>query len=217
MKWLKRSNYRLKLAFALFILSLASPFTNFAQDQDLGKSGNLNEQFKELKTSSESFKQYKVIETYKLNSFWNVVKDSLSAYNGEITSSNNQIEQLNSQVATHEAKINELQEALEKSEAFNNQISFLGVDLSKSFYNIVVWSVIGGLIVAFGFLFVSFKRSNMLTLKSKKDLGEVRQELENLRKSSHDKQIKLGRELQTARNELEEMKESQKKKEKASA
>ena len=69
-----------------------------------------------------------------------------------------------------------------------------------------LWLMIIGL-AGFGlFAYTSFARSNIVTAKTKKEFATLELEYDEHKKSSHEKQIKIARELQTERNTVEELK-----------
>ncbi len=200
----------------IFILSFSIITTNlYSQEEVENIPQDLSSQFQELKTESESYNEYKVIKTYKLNTFWKQVEDSLSFYRMEIGKSSDEIALLKREIGDLNNKLSEINKNLEKSESRNESIAIFGLQLSKTLYNIIVWAIIGGLLILTGSMFVAFKSNMISTKKSKKDYHDLIAEFEIYRKESRDKQMKLGRELQTERNKLEEYKEKYSKREKA--
>ena len=81
-----------------------------------------------------------------------------------------------------------------------------GFLMHKNTYNLIVWGIIVGLGVAIFFLFGSQLRSKRLYKTTRKEFKDLVEEFEDYRKKSYDKKIKMGRELQTERNKVEELK-----------
>ena len=77
-----------------------------------------------------------------------------------------------------------------------NSISIVGIQLSKTTYNLVVWSLIALLILSLSYYIFKFSRSNVLTKEAKNNLAEIEQEFEKHRKNTLEKEQKLRRQLQ---------------------
>lgn len=175
--------------------------------QEAGDSeGRLSEQYRELMDRSETYEKYKVIAITKLDEFWAGVEDSLGLYRSQIADAKRQVARANETLQQAKDSLAVVNKQLAASEEENDGIYFLGMLLDKSFYNVLVWGIVGGLLVLLGVLYVSFKTSHQITSRAKKDLQQVSAELENLRHRSNEKQVKLKRELQTALNQIEEYK-----------
>lgn len=203
------------LTFLLLVILLTNSIVVYSQEATSVKSPDLSSQFNSLKTESESFNDYKVIKTYNLNAFWKTVEDSLKNYRVEIATTKTEIKNLSNEINSLNNQLAEVKATLEESESKNNGISVFGILFKKSLYNFLVWTIIAGLLFLSASMFIAFKNNLISTKKSKKDFHDLHEEFESYRKESRDKQMKLGRELQTERNKLEEYKDRVAKKEKA--
>jgi DNA repair exonuclease SbcCD ATPase subunit len=193
------------LSFSL--LMFAIPSTVMAQEDDNVEVDNsLKGQFREMLDKSEDYTEYKVIKKTRLNTYAKAVQDSIRDYRKEINALKISVAEQKSQISSLNARITELEAQLTESEELRESLSFLGLNLTKATYHVVVWVIIAAL-VAFGvFAYSSFIRSNAITAKSKKEYKALELEYEEHKKKSHEKQIKMGRELQTERNRVEELK-----------
>jgi Skp family chaperone for outer membrane proteins len=84
-------------------------------------------------------------------------------------------------------------------------MNFFGILITKSVYNVILWGIVIGLVVLLIFLYLAFLNANRVAKQAKNDKVRVDEELEDLRKTDHDKQVKIKRELQTALNKLDEL------------
>lgn len=195
----------LRVGFVLSVLTVLGVCVVEGR-QTSGEETSLKSKYNAITENAETYERYKVIPIVGLNSFWQEVQDSLSSYQAEIRAAQAEIASINQ---THQAMNDSLavvNEKLTASEEVNSEIVFLGMSLEKSFYNAVVWGIVGILLIFMAILYFSFKNSHAITSRAKKDLAQVREELETLRNLSNEKQVKLKRELQTANNQLEEVK-----------
>ena len=197
---MKNSSFALILLILLAITSMT-----YGQTEDGGKQ-TIGEQFQEMLESSESYTEYKVIKRTKLNDFSRAIQDSLATSRTQISSLNAEVSDLKSQISPLTTRISDLEEQLEKSEKLRESLLFLGIQMNKATYHLFVWVIIAALAVFGVFAYTSFMRSNKVTSKTKKEMKALELEYDEHRKKSHEKQIKMGRELQTERNHVEELK-----------
>lgn len=195
------------VSLVLFVLIFcAAPTTIIAQSEiEEEVDSSLKGQFQDMLDKSEDYTEYKVIKKARLNTYSRAVQDSIQTYQKQIGSLRINVAEQKSQISSLNQRITELEAQLAESESLRESLSFLGINITKATYHIVVWVIIAAL-VAFGlFAYTSFMRSNRITAKSKKEYTALQNEYEEHKKRSHEKQIKMGRELQTERNRVEEL------------
>ncbi|MCJ8211664.1 hypothetical protein MUY27_18240 [Mucilaginibacter sp. RS28] len=154
--------------------------------------------------------QFLLSKTYNyqrgmLAAFYKSVTDSLKAERKKITPLQTQVAALNDSLkATHTA-LNEQQKTLDQSNNNRDSISLLGINMSKSSYNSLMW----GLVLAFGAVAaIVIVRSGSYSREAKYRVRlyeELDEEYKTYKVKANEKEKKLARELQTARNKLEEI------------
>lgn len=195
--------YFKKITFLTFFF-LSSTNVLLAQNSDPALS--LSEEYSLMMDKAETYEHYKVIPIAKLNRLWGLVSDTIQQHQREIKRLNIRQQQLQASIDSLRQTIQGLETSLAESEAVNAEISFLGIPFSKTVYNVLVWGVVGILAIILIGLYVAFKNSHVVTKRAKRDFEQVNSEFETYRQKSHDKQVRLKRELQTALNSLEEYK-----------
>lgn len=165
----------------------------------------LNEQFNELKESSETFKSYKVIKETELNAFWKAVMDSVGIKEQKISEASTRIQQQEKEIANLKSTIEQKDQLLEEKEYAGTHISVLGIDFSKDAYKMFNLIIISILILSMAVLAYKFKDNNKTARKKSNDFNRLELEFEEYKRNALEKQMKLRRDLQTARNRLEEM------------
>lgn len=200
-------NINCTIPFAIILLLFITSLSSLAQSEDEAPGDQtLNTQFQEMLDKSESYTEYKVIKRTNLTQYSRAVQDSLNANRTQIKGLKNTVQDQEQQITTLSARITDLEAQLAESEELRESLSFLGLDLNKTTYHFIVWVIIG-VLIAFGiFAYSSFMRSNKITAKTIKEYRALEVEYEEHKKTSHEKQIKMGRELQTERNAVEELK-----------
>lgn len=200
-------NVKFPFLFGLVLFLYCIPSINYAQDTS-GEEGekDLRTQYNEMLESSESYTDYKVVKKSTLNQYSKAVRDSLQENRDEIKALKKETAEHKAKISQLSNKITELEGQLAKSEELRESLAFIGINMSKSTYHSIVWTLIGGLAIFGAFAYVSFVRSNSVTTATKKDFDKLQSEFEDHKANSYEKQIKIARELQTERNSVEELK-----------
>lgn len=163
-------------------------------------TGSVSNQFDYLITKSNKYQVYKVVEINWLTKLKSNVLDSISESKNNILtnlstidSQKKTIDQLEYSLATSEITIQTLTNE-------NQSISLVGIQLSKSFFKTLMFSIIGILIIFLFFFITKFKQSNRVTIQTKETLKEVEEEFENHRKIALEREQKVMRKLQDELN-----------------
>ena len=77
-----------------------------------------------------------------------------------------------------------------------NSIDVLGIQLSKTAYNLLLWSIIVSLLLGLSYFIFKFFRSNILTKEAQNNLLDIEEEFEQHRKKTLAREQKLRRKLQ---------------------
>jgi len=73
---------------------------------------------------------------------------------------------------------------LEETTSTKNKISVLGLEINKTAYNAIMWTIVALLVVTFAIGFLVFKRSMAGKIRTGKELKELKDEFEAYRQSS---------------------------------
>lgn len=164
----------------------------------------ITDSYETLVKQSSSWENFKVIPIAKVQAFGKQLQDSTSQYQETIDDLSLQIVSQKAIIDSSNINISALETSLEESERTNNAISFMGFSFSKNGYHIFVWLIICALLLIIIVTYMLYLRSNSLTRQYKKDLEQVKKELETQRSKAHENQVKLKRELQTLMNLMSE-------------
>lgn len=183
--------------YLVFIIFCLACFTVEAQ--------TLDEQYKSLKESTETFKSYKIIKETELDAFWKTVLDSVNIAQQDVSGAKRLIDVQERELANLKNVIKEKDAQLEEKEYAGTHISVLGIDWLKDSYIVFNFIIIGILIIAMAVLLYKFKDNNKIARKKSNDFNRLETEFENYKRNALEKQMRLRRDLQTARNKLEEI------------
>jgi len=183
--------------FFFFLFSMGFLIVNAQENQ------SLNQRFKSMLESSRDYNEFEVINAERLNIFWDVVNDSLKAYNASIDDINGTLTNAQSTIDELNDELKNVKESLAEVQAKKDEMSLLGSSFDKGTYSLIIGAIILILFAGVVLLFLAFNNSNKVTKSTKKDYEDLVKEFEEYRKRSLEKQAKLKRELQTAINAME--------------
>ncbi|WP_231563328.1 hypothetical protein [Salegentibacter sp. Hel_I_6] len=174
-----------------------------AQDS-LATSNFIEDEFDNLIESSNNYQGYKVVDYDALielrdNTKRHVqdLKNELQEEQGIISSQNEEIKNLENQLA-------DTQEDLQRVNEEKDAINFLGMPFSKGSYMALMWGIVGVLILALLFFIYQFKNSNATTKEARHRLNETEKEFDAYRAKALEKEQRLGRMLQDEKNKAKD-------------
>lgn len=173
----------------------------------LGQNTNqtMEDQFSDFIEGSETFKDYKVIKISDLNVFFNSIKDTISSRNILIEALSSENEILINQKEKAEQDLIKSNQEVEALNLQTTTINILGISVDKTAYKIFNSSIIFLLLALILFLFIKLKERAATTNKKIAAYNEIESKFENYKKDALDKQMKLRRELQTEKNMVEKI------------
>jgi len=195
----------MKLLKTLIILVplLFLSVTISAQDDDEKgslNSGSIKSQFDYLYKKSGKYQEYRVIKTNNLFKFKTNILDTLKLNRKKYLESQSVIANQKVNIDSLNSKLKATNVNLISVTEEKDSIKFLGMPLSKSGYNTILWSIIATLTGLLLFFIGKFKRSNAITVTSNKDKAEIEEEYNDYRTRSIEREQKLRRELQDELN-----------------
>lgn len=181
---------------------------SFAQNPTPVPTGpqTLRQQYADLKSDLDVINGFRMVKLYEMDQLWRVVEDSLKAKRATINEGialakqqSAEIQTLKDQVAKTESEKLELVSGVTNLKAY-------GMTFSKGGFVTFATSMIIGLIVLAGVLFVIGRMAFKSSRDSKKVSDDVYKEFEDYKHQAVEKNIKLSRELQNMKNRMAELK-----------
>ncbi len=198
-----RKNTRMKgLHYAIIALALLTVNLNFAQqEEDLSlDKGTIDSQFEYVYKRSGNYRadgrRYEVVRTINLDKLRANVADSLAAAYKKQNELAATIKGHESTIAALNNDLKAVTDDLEEVTAEKDSMSFLGIQVSKATYNVILWTVIASLFAFLMLFILKFRRSNILTQDAKNNLADLEIEYENHRRRALEREQKISRQLQ---------------------
>ena len=200
------------LKYLVFIFHFCSVFTGL-QAQEGQKTQSINEgsiidQFefvikKSSNWSDEKGQSYEVIKRNMMLTLKSNTIDTLNAFQARLDSTKNIVSTQQKEINTLKSDLAKTEDSLASTNLEKDSLVFLGIQMSKSRYNSLVWSIIAVLLVLLLIFIYRFKNSNVVTKATKSALVEMENEFTAHRRNALDREQKVKRQLQDMINKYE--------------
>jgi hypothetical protein len=147
-------------------------------------SSPIQEQIKYLEDHTRIYENFRAIREDMFQKINRNFMDTLSLERNRIIGLKKLTADLNSKTDSLNTLLNTTRVDLEEATASKSKISVLGMNLNKSVYNSIMWTIIAGLVVLLVLGFLVFKRNLNLLVRTGKDLQELKDEFEEYRQTS---------------------------------
>ena len=178
--------------YLLLLCFLVVSITGFSQDE----SNSIESQFIKVVDKSNSYQKYKVIKKTKIEGLRKNVLDTIEMLELKIATSKVEIENLKSKVELLTKALDTTKSNLAASIEEEDKIEALGLVMTKTTYNTLLWSIISGLLGLLGFLLYKHKNGHEITKNTKLRLTEVESDFDAHRKKTLTNEQLLRRKLQ---------------------
>jgi len=200
------------LKYSVFIFLICSVFTGL-QAQEGQKTQSINEgsiidQFefvikKSTNWTDEKGQSYEVIKRNMMLTLKANTIDSLNAIQARLDYTKNIVSTQQKEINTLKTDLAKTEDLLASTNLEKDSLVFLGFQMSKSSYSLLMWSIIAALLVFLLLFIYMFKNSNVVTKATKSALVEMENEFTAHRRIALDREQKVKRQLQDVINKHE--------------
>lgn len=176
----------------LFSLTVSVSFSQ--ENKDTKKS--IENQFEEIYKKSNSYQAYKIIKKRYYQDLKQNTLDSLEQSKKIISDKNRLLFTQKNKLKKDSILLSKTTLELKDSIKREKSISFLGILVSKKFYNLLLWGIVIILLMSLSLFIVKFIRNNRTTKKAQRNVIDLEKEFELFRKKSVQREQKLRRQLQ---------------------
>ncbi|WP_242093248.1 tRNA (guanine-N1)-methyltransferase [Aestuariivivens sediminicola] len=190
------------ILLCLFSLLAYGQNTNDVQETELSlDSSTINDQFEYVLKKSGNFRgtngqMYEAVKLSMLLTLKAHTVDSLKTFHKELSDTQAIVQNQTVEISNLKERLLTTQNDLDKTNAEKNSMALFGLQMSKTGYNVLMWSIIAGLMALLIFFIYKFRSSNTITRKAKLALSEIEDEFEEHRKTALEREQKVRRQLQ---------------------
>ncbi len=194
--------------FFTFILTVLFFSLSFSQTKRLPEndnlsldSGTISSQFEFLVKRSNNWRDqrgqsYEVVKKNWIEKLKSHTLDSLKAVHQNLAKTEQIIANQTKEITQLKSSLSNTETDLKNTNKEKDSMSILGIQVSKTGYNGLMWSIIGALLVFLLFFVYKFKNSNAITKEARLKLSETEEEFEEHRKTALEREQKVRRQLQ---------------------
>jgi hypothetical protein len=180
---MKLKSYKYILIFAAILLIVIRVNGQATLPDEL-TSSSLKEQLKYLEDHTRIYENYRAIREDIFQKIKGNIVDSLSADKIRIDGLNDRNSALKFTYDSLNIKLETTTSNLNDMTATKNSIRLLGMEINKKGYNSIMWTIIIVMVSLLVAGFIIFKRNLFITIKTGKELKELREEFEAYRQST---------------------------------
>lgn len=186
----------------LFLISSQISFSQVkpAEEPNLN-DGTVSEQFDYVLRKSGNFKgtngqAYEAVKRSMFLTLRTHTLDSLNSLKTKLDNSKTTVNTQQKEIEDLKTKLNSTQSTLDATNLEKDSMSLLGIQMSKTNYNMLMWTIIACLLALFILFVYKFKNSNTITRNAKKALEEIEEEFDEHRRTALEREQKVRRQLQ---------------------
>ncbi len=181
-----------RIYILLFSLTVSLSFSQ--ENKDTKES--IENQFEEIYKKSNSYQAYKIIKKRYYQYLKQNTLDSLEQSKKIISDKDRLLFTQKNKLKKDSILLSKTTLELKDSIKREKSISFLGILVSKKFYNLLLWGIVIILLMSLSLFIVKFIRNNRTTKKAQRNVIDLEEEFELFRKKSVQREQKLRRQLQ---------------------
>lgn len=202
-------------AFKIFTISLfmllgisnlqAQTNTNTEENELSLEESTINDQFEYVLRKSGDFrgldgKMYESVKRSNLLKLQAHTNDTLNTIRKDLADTQAIVNTQSKEIEDLKANLTSTQDTLNKTNKEKDSMSLFGIQMSKTNYNVLMWSIIGVSLALLLLFIYKYKNSNAITKEAKNNLAEIEEEFEEHRRNALEREQKVRRQLQDELN-----------------
>ncbi|WP_298551706.1 tRNA (guanine-N1)-methyltransferase [uncultured Algibacter sp.] len=163
--------------------------------------GTIDNQFEYILKKSGNFKgtngqAYEAVKRSMFLALRAHTLDSLKTVHKNLAETQAVVKTQAKEISDLKTNLSNTQTNLDTTNAEKNNMALFGMQMSKTSYNVLMWSIIAGLLALLIFFIYKYKNSNAITRKANHNLAEIEEEFNEHRKTALEREQKVRRQLQ---------------------
>ena len=180
---MKLITYKYLLIVAVMLSAVIKGNSQNAMPEELNSS-SIDGQIKYLEDKTRIYENYRAIREDMFQKINKNIRDTLTADRNKINELNNLASALKITYDSLNLILENTTANLNEMTATKNSISVIGIEINKTAYNTIMWSITGILLAVLAIGFLIFKRNLITTIRTGKELKDLREEFETYRQTT---------------------------------
>ena len=153
--------------------------------------GSLSEQMNYIQEKTRIYENYRAIREDMFQQLKSNAIDTVRAAKAEIKLLKNGTRHLDLTIDSLKGSVETLRNNLDQMTKTKNSIRMFGLEINKTAYNGILWTIIAVLATLLGIGFLAFRRNRAVTNHTRKEIEELKKEFEAYRKASREAREKM--------------------------
>ena len=159
----------------------------YSQTPEILSSGTLSQQYEFIHQRTNIYNNFRAIREDMFQTIRQNSLDSLAMAYNEITLLRHRLSESSARMDSLNIMFDNANQQRDIAVRERNSMFFVGIPIHKTFYNLIVWSIIAGLILLMVLGYLIYSRNRTITKTATNDLKELREEFESYRKKSRER------------------------------
>ncbi len=168
---------------AVLLMGVIKGNSQTAMPEELNSS-NIDGQIKYLEERTRIYENYRAIREDMFQKINKNIRDTLTADRNKINELNNLASALKITYDSLNLILENTTVNLNEMTATKNSIGVLGMEINKTAYNTIMWSITAVLLAILAIGFLAFKRNLITTIRTGKELKDLTEEFEKYRQTT---------------------------------
>lgn len=182
----------LKLSVVAAVI-LSVPFKGNCQSDlpEVFKKESIPEQLRYLDEHTRIYENYRAIREDMFRVITKNTVDTLKSARNRISGLLQETQVLHARIDSLRNSLESTGANLEKASSTKNSISILGIEVNKVVYNSVMWTIVAALLLLLAIGYLTFKHNRITTVKTLKELEDLKAGFEEYRTKTRLEREKL--------------------------
>ena len=199
---MKRLLFKISLIVVIFLSPEVS--SNGQPSAEDYKKGTISEQLDQVEAHTRIYDNYRAVREDIFQIISRNVKDTLKIEKKRINNLSAEIVILKSHIDSKNKSFESTKSSLEEITRTKNNIKVLGMEVNKTSYNSIMWTILGIVILLLIIGFLLFTKNTNIRLKAMKELIDLQKEFEDYKQK---KRIEQENMTMSYFNEIKKLKE----------
>ncbi len=180
---MKLRTYKYLFIVAVMLLAVIKANSQTTMPEELNNS-SIDGQIKYLEAKTRIYENYRAIREDMFQKINRNIRDTLAVSKNKISDFNTLTEELRFRYDSLNLILENTTANLNEMTDTKNSISVLGIEINKTAYNTIMWSITGVLLAVLAIGFLAFRRNLFTIIRTGKELKDLREELETYRQAT---------------------------------
>lgn len=192
------------LMFSVLMFSVTLVTGQTKMPEELG-TATIRDQISYVEDHTRIYENYRAIREDIYQKLNRNILDTIASEKNRVSELKNLTAALNGRADSLNVLLSSTRGQLDEVTATKNKIRVLGLEINKTAYNSIMWTLLGVVLFLMVIGFLIFRRNLVVLLRTEKDLRELREEFEAYRQSSRIAREKVEMDLFRANQKLKNL------------